>query len=61
MRMTRNAYAKEVWRAIEAIRQGEDEISCPHEDCGQQLRVLVASVRTGTTVVCPEHGIIYRE
>jgi len=61
MRMTRDAYAKEVWKAVEAIRQGDNQITCPREDCEEELKILAVSVRTGTTVVCPEHGIIFRE
>jgi len=61
MRMTRDAYAREVWKAVEAIHEGQDETLCPHENCEQQLSVLVASVRAGTTIVCPQHGTIFRE
>jgi len=61
MRMTRDAYAREVWRAVEAMRQGDSRIMCPRENCEEELKVLVASLRTGTTMVCPEHGIIFRE
>ena len=61
MRMTREAYAREVWKAVEAVRQGRNEVTCPHEDCKEYLRILMMSVQTGTTVVCPEHGLIFRE
>lgn len=61
MRMTREAYAREVWKAVEAVREGEDEVSCPHESCEKRLKVLLTSLRTGATIVCPEHGLIYRE
>lgn len=61
MRMTRDTYAREVWRAIEALHKGENEISCPHENCRQRLCILYASVRTGRQFVCPEHGLIFRE
>lgn len=61
MRMTREAYAREVWKAIESVRKGQHEVECPHGDCAKPLRVISVSVRTGTTIVCPDHGIIYRE
>ena len=61
MRMTRETYAKEVLKRIESVRDGRDEVSCPHEGCEKMLRILLTSVRTGTTVVCPDHGLIYRE
>ncbi|HEY3298501.1 MAG TPA: hypothetical protein VGK34_07590 [Armatimonadota bacterium] len=61
MRMTREAYAREVWKVVESVRDGRDEVACPHDSCKQALKVLVASVQAGTTIVCPDHGIIYRE
>lgn len=61
MRMTRDAYAREVWKAIEAMREGEEEVTCPHHDCEEQLKILTTSIRAGTTMVCPRHGIIFRE
>ena len=61
MRMTRDSYAKEVRKVVEAMHQGEMLVTCPREDCDEQLRVLVASVRAGTTVVCAAHGVIFRE
>jgi hypothetical protein len=61
MRMTRDAYAREVWKAIEALHEGEDHISCPHENCDEELLVFNPSVRAGIAVICPEHGIIFRE
>ena len=61
MRMTRDAYAREVWKVIEAVEDGKDSVACPHENCEQQLRVLVGSIRTGAALACPEHGVIYRE
>lgn len=61
MRMTRDAYAREVRKAVEALSQGQEGISCPHENCEQSLRVLPPNIRTGTTVLCPEHGVIFRE
>lgn len=61
MRMTRDAYAREVWKAVEAFKQGERIIRCPHENCDEELEVIVASVQAGTTVKCPCHGIIFRE
>ena len=60
MRMTRDAYAREVLKAIEAIQDGGDHIACPHENCEHDLIVFVASLRAGTAVLCPEHGVIYR-
>jgi hypothetical protein len=61
MRMTREAYAREVWKAIEAVCEGEETVACPHEDCREKLKILIASVQTGATIVCPSHGLIYRE
>ena len=61
MRMTRDAYAREVWKVVEAMRQGDNEITCPRENCEEELKILVASVRTGTAMICPEHGVIFRE
>jgi nitrite reductase/ring-hydroxylating ferredoxin subunit len=61
MRMTREAYAREVWKAIEAVKNGSDAVPCPHDNCEQLLRVLVTSVHTGTTIVCPQHGLIFRD
>jgi len=61
MRMTRDAYAREVWKVIEALQQGQDQVPCPHANCDERLDVLMASVRAGTTITCPEHGVIFRE
>lgn len=61
MRMTRDSYAREVWKAIEAVRQGEEHIPCPHENCERELSILATSLRAGTAIVCPEHGVIFRE
>lgn len=61
MRMTRDAYAREVWKVIEAVKHGQEQIACPHENCDEPLRVMVASVRVGRTIICPEHGVIFRE
>lgn len=61
MRMTRDAYAREVWKTIQAIHQGEVHIACPHENCDENLEVRMASLRAGTAVKCPSHGIIFRE
>jgi hypothetical protein len=61
MRMTREAYAREVWKVVKSVQDGCLEVACPHEGCEKALKVLVASVKTGATVVCPDHGIIYRE
>lgn len=60
MRMTRDAYAREVWKLIESYDETEEPITCPHENCEQQLAIAMASVRTGTTVICPDHGVIFR-
>ena len=61
MRMTRDAYAREVWQAIEALHGGDRHIVCPHENCPEELRVFSASLRAGTAVMCPLHGVIFRE
>jgi nitrite reductase/ring-hydroxylating ferredoxin subunit len=61
MRMTRDSYAREVWKVIEALSEGEEHISCPHENCEKELNVLAASLRAGTAVICPDHGVIFRE
>ena len=61
MRMTRDSYAREVFKAIEALHDGEDHIACPHETCEQELDILMASLRAGTAVTCPDHGVIFRE
>ncbi len=61
MRMTRDAYARQVWKVIEALSEGQDHVPCPHENCGEKVDVLTASVRAGTTVTCPQHGLIFRE
>lgn len=61
MRMTRDAYAREVWKLIESLEQEEDQVTCPHENCEQHLDVVMASVRTGTTLSCPDHGVIFRD
>lgn len=61
MRMTRDTYAKEVWKVIQSFHEGENHISCPHENCEHELLIFMASLRAGTAVVCPEHGVIYRE
>jgi hypothetical protein len=61
MRMTRDAYAREVWKAVEAVRHGEDGASCPRENCDERVKVLAASVKVGKIIICPAHGIIYRE
>lgn len=61
MRMTREAYAREVWKTIENALEGEDQVQCPHEDCEKEIQVINTSVHTGTTLVCPQHGVIYRE
>jgi len=60
MRMTRDAYAREVWKLIETLEKEDDQATCPHENCEQQLDVVMTSVRTGTTVRCPDHGVIFR-
>jgi len=61
MRMTRETYAREVWKVVEIVRKGEETVTCPHEGCEKLLKVVLTSVRTGTRFVCPDHGIIYRE
>lgn len=61
MRMTREAYAREVWKTVQLVLDGENTVRCPHEDCQERILVLATSVRTGTTLVCPMHGVIYRE
>ena len=61
MRMTRDSYAREVWKAIEALYDGQEHIACPHENCERELNVFEASIRAGTAVICPEHGVIFRE
>ncbi len=61
MRMTRDSYAREVWKAVEAVQQGQEHIACPHENCEEELNVLAASLRAGTAIICPEHGVIFRE
>jgi hypothetical protein len=61
MRMTRESYAKEVWKAVISVREGKKDIDCPHEDCGEKLQIFSTSVQAGTTVVCPQHGVIFRE
>ena len=61
MRMTRDSYAKEVWKVVEALHDGEEHIPCPHEDCENELDLLTASIRAGTAVTCPQHGVIFRE
>lgn len=60
MRMTRDAYAREIWKLIESLDQDEEPATCPHENCEQELCVITASVRTGTTLNCPDHGVIFR-
>ena len=61
MRMTRDAYAREVWKVVEALHQGQDEIPCPHESCEEFLRASASDIHTGTTLTCPDHGVIFRE
>lgn len=61
VRMTRDSYARQVWKAIQAIGEGENHIPCPHENCAEELRFFTASLRAGTAVVCPQHGVIFRE
>lgn len=61
MRMTRDSYAKEVWKVIEALQEGEEHIACPHQNCEQELNILMASLRAGTAIICPDHGVIFRE
>ncbi len=61
MRMTRDAYAREVWKVVEAFHQGQELIPCPHENCDKQLKVSRPSIKTGTVLICSEHGIIFRE
>ncbi len=60
MRMTRDTYAREVWKAIQALQDGGDHIPCPHENCEKELEIFMASLRAGMAIVCPEHGVIYR-
>lgn len=61
MRMTRDAYAREVWKVVEALHHGDEEITCPREECDESLKILAASIRNGTTMTCPSHGVIFRE
>jgi hypothetical protein len=61
MRMTRDTYAKEVLRVIESLDEGVDHIYCPRENCESELQVLVSSLKAGAQVVCPDHGIIFRD
>jgi nitrite reductase/ring-hydroxylating ferredoxin subunit len=61
MRMTRDSYAREVWKAVEALHSGQDQIPCPHENCEELLNISATSIRAGTAIVCPEHGVIYRD
>jgi hypothetical protein len=59
--MTKDGYAKEVWKVVSAIHDGEKHIMCPHEDCERELTVFMASLHAGTAFVCPTHGVVYRE
>jgi len=59
--MTRDAYARAVWRVIENLHEEDEPVICPHENCDKQLNVVMTSVRTGTTVSCPDHGVIFRD
>ena len=61
MRMTRESYAKEVWKAVLAVREGAKDITCPHEDCSEKLRIFSTSIQAGTTIVCSQHGFFFRE
>jgi len=61
MRLTRDSYAREVWKAIEALHEGEGHIACPHDNCLEELTVFSASLRAGTAFICPRHGVIFRE
>ncbi|MHB1000576.1 MAG: hypothetical protein ACYC27_15155 [Armatimonadota bacterium] len=61
MRMTRDAYAREVWKVVEELHGGYEPIPCPHENCQEQLRVLISSVKTGIRLICPQHGLIFHE
>ncbi|MHB0914037.1 MAG: hypothetical protein ACYC2Y_11450 [Armatimonadota bacterium] len=60
MRMTREAYARQVWKAVDEAAIGDVEAECPHENCGERLRVRTSSLQAGTVVICPQHGVIYR-
>ncbi len=61
MRMTRDAYAREVWRVIESLDKEDEPVVCPHENCERPLDIVMTSIRTGTTVNCPDHGVIFRD
>ncbi len=61
MRMTREAYAKEVLKTVEAVLEGEKNVCCPHENCDQPLQSLNPSMQAGMTIKCPLHGIIYHK
>lgn len=61
MRMTRDTYAKEVWKVVEAMHEGDTKISCPHENCTEELLITLTNVHTGIRIICPEHGLIFRE
>jgi flavorubredoxin len=61
MRMTREAYAREVWKVLEAMREGKRQVTCPRENCNELLQVIMTSVKTGKALVCPQHGVIFRE
>ncbi len=58
--MTRDAYAREIWKIIEALDDDKEPVICPHENCEKQLDVDMVSVQAGTTVRCPDHGVIFR-
>jgi hypothetical protein len=60
MRMTREAYAKEVWKVVKSVGDGHAEVSCPHEGCEKPIQVQVKSMQAGPVVTCPDHGVIYR-
>ncbi len=61
MRMTRDTYAKEVLRVIKSLDEGVEHIFCPRENCESELKIQVSSLQAGAQVICPDHGIIFRD
>jgi len=59
--MTRDSYAKEVMKVVESMHHGDGGITCPRDECDERLNVIIANMRNGTTMICPTHGLIFRE
>jgi hypothetical protein len=61
MSMTRDAYAKELIKAAEAVFRRNEAATCPHEDCDEHLSAVRQNTFSTRSLFCPVHGHLFQE